>query len=240
MFFSPYNYCPFYRYYKNMDSYKYDSMDIKYKQNNFINSKKTYNKAKINEQILSPDNFKITYPFVENIRNDSLKKIINNKIINEVSNLFKEQVLLPEKVNFIEVIEFYEMPLNKRGLLSILFGIYTYTGGAHGYTAYSSITIDLDTGKVYNFNDLFTTRINYKPILEDKVREYIKQNDIPILEEYKGIDKNQQFYLTPTELVIYYQVYTYTPYAYGLFKIPIPYKDILNLLGPASPIQKLL
>ncbi|NFD91980.1 DUF3298 domain-containing protein, partial [Clostridium botulinum] len=35
-------------------------------------------------------------------------------------------------------------------------------------------------------------------------------------------------------------IYEYTPYAYGLFQVPIPFKDILNLLGPASPIQRLL
>nr|WP_242955144.1 RsiV family protein [Clostridium sporogenes] len=119
--------------------------------------------------------------------------------------------------------------------------MYTYyANAAHGLTAYSSLNIDLNTGQLYKLSDLFTSRINYKPILEQKVREYIKANNVPLIEEYKGLDEDQQFYLTPNSLVLYYPIYKYTPYAYGLFQIPIPFKDILNLLGPVSPIQRLL
>ncbi|AJD32155.1 DUF3298 domain-containing protein [Clostridium sporogenes] len=194
----------------------------------------------LNEQNLQPKNFKITYPFVQDIGNENISKFVNESIDNEVSNLFKDQVLIPRKVNIQEVIGFYEVKLNKSCLLSILFGMYTYyANAAHGFTAYSSLNIDLNTGQIYNLNDLFTSRINYKPILEEKVREYIKENNVPLIEEYKGLHEDQQFYLTPNSLVLYYQVYEYTPYAYGLFQIPIPFKDILNLLGPASPVQRL-
>lgn len=61
-----------------------------------------------------------------------------------------------------------------------------------------------------------------------------------LLEEYKGVTPDQEFYLTPEELVIYYQVYEYNPYVYGLFKIPIKYNDIRSLLGQLSPIQRLV
>ncbi|NFD79087.1 DUF3298 domain-containing protein, partial [Clostridium botulinum] len=129
----------------------------------------------------------------------------------------------------------------KSCLLSILFGIYTYyDNAAHGSTTYSSLNIDIYTGKIYKLSDLFTSRINYEPIVEQKVKEYIKVNNVPLLQEYKGLHEDQQFYLTPNSLVLYYPIYEYTPYAYGLFQVPIPFKDILNLLGPASPIQRLL
>ncbi|EKS4342217.1 DUF3298 and DUF4163 domain-containing protein [Clostridium sporogenes] len=195
----------------------------------------------LNEQNLQPKNFKITYPFVQDIGNENISKFVNESIDNEVSNLFKEQVLIPRKANIQEVIGFYEVKLNKSCLLSILFGMYTYyANAAHGLTAYSSLNIDLNTGQLYKLSDLFTSKINYKPILEQKVREYIKANNVPLIEEYKGLDEDQQFYLTPNSLVLYYPIYKYTPYAYGLFQIPIPFKDILNLLGPVSPIQRLL
>ncbi|WP_251859744.1 DUF3298 and DUF4163 domain-containing protein [Clostridium sp. Marseille-Q2269] len=195
----------------------------------------------LSEQNLQPKNFKITYPFIQEVADEPISKLVNEAIANEVSNLFKQQALIPSKINVEEVIGFYDVKLNNKCILSILFGMYTYyTNAAHGSTLYSSLNIDLDTGKIYKLSDLFTSKINYKPILEEKVRGYIKVNNVPMLEEYKGLDPNQQFYLTPDSLVLYYPVYQYTPYAYGLFQIPIPYKDILNLLGPVSPIQRLL
>ncbi|EJO5346566.1 DUF3298 domain-containing protein [Clostridium botulinum] len=193
------------------------------------------------EQNLQPKNFKITYPLVKDINSKNISKLANEAIVDQVNKLFKDQVLIIEKRNIEEVIGLYEIKLNKNCLLSILFGMYTYyINAAHGLTAYSSLNMDLNTGQIYKLNDLFTSKINYKPVLEQKVREYIRMNNVPLIEEYKGLDENQQFYLTPNSIVLYYPIYKYTPYAYGLFQIPIPFKDILNLLGPASPIQKLL
>lgn len=193
------------------------------------------------EQNIAPASFKLSYPIVTNMADKAVESRINQAIIDEVSRLFKNSVLYPEQINFIEILGTYEIKLNEKGLLSILFSIYTYVyHAAHGITIYSSLTFDTHTGRVYKFSDLFTSKINYIPILNDIARKYIEKNDIMLINEYKGIEPNQEFYLTPDELVIYYQVYAYTPYAYGLFQIPIPYTQIQNLLGPASPVQRLL
>lgn len=238
------NFMPFDNY--NMCKFCYLNRYNQNMHNNFRNYNNYYRECNmetipLNEQILRPKNFRITYPFVKDIGNENISKFVNESIANEVSNLFKEQALPPEKINIQEVIGFYDVKLNKSCLISILFGIYTYyANAAHGSTTYSSLNIDIDTGKIYKLSDLFTSRINYKPILEQKVKEYIKVNNVPLLEEYKGLHEDQQFYLTPNSLVLYYPIYEYTPYAYGLFQVPIPFKDILNLLGPASPIQRLL
>lgn len=174
------------------------------------------------------------------LEDEDLKERINEAIIDEVLYLFKNQVMVAEKINFQEIIGFYKVTLNEKGLLSILFSLYTYTGGAHGYTAYSSLTIDLNTGEIYEFEDLFNPKFYYKGFLDKIIYEKIKEMDVPLIEEYNGITENQQFYLTPESLVIYYQVYEYTPYAYGLFKIEIPYTEIISALGPVSPIQRLI
>jgi hypothetical protein len=195
----------------------------------------------LEEQGISPDSFKLSYPIVTNKVNKEIKFRINQTIIDEVSRLFKNSVLLPEQVDFTDVLGTNEIKLNENGLLSILFSIYTYVyHAAHGITIYSSLTFDTRSGEVIKFSDLFTTRINYIPILSEIAKRYIKENDIMLINEYKGIEPSQEFYLTSNELVLFYQVYAYTPYAYGLLQIPIPYTQILSLLGPASPIQRLL
>jgi hypothetical protein len=197
-------------------------------------------KILLEEATIHPALFSISYPYVSNAENSEVKAQINNSIIAKVDDLFRNSIMLPEKLNFEEIAEFYKVPLNEKGLLSILFGLYTYTGGAHGSTVYNSLTIDLESGRIYEFSDLFNSKMNFTAFLNELIIKEIKQKQIPLINEFKGIEYNQQFYLTPVGLVIYYQIYEYTPYAHGLFEIIVPYSDISNILSPLSPIHKLI
>ncbi len=192
-------------------------------------------------QNLMPPKFKISYPVIDNPNSkDNITKI-NNAIVDEVDKLFRNQVLRPEVIDFVEVLGTYEITLNKNGILSILFDLYVYQNkAAHGFTLYSSITANVEKGKVYSFNDLFNPKIYYVPMLNELAQKYIKENNILLINKYNGITKNQQYYLTENSLVLYYQIYEYTPYVYGLFKIEIPYSKILNIISPTGPIPKVL
>jgi hypothetical protein len=215
---------------------------------NFYNSKnnnKNYrdeDAVKLQEQKLKPTEFAISYPVIppsEDKGDDIIK--VNNAITNEVSELFKSQVLKPEVLNFNEVLGIYETMLNKKGILSILFSMYTYVNkSAHGFTQYSSITANVKNGQIYSFSDLFNSKVYYVGFLNEIVKQYIKENNFQLINEYHGITENQSYYLTPNSLVIYYQVYEYTPYYYGLFKIEIPYNKISNIISPVGPIAKLI
>lgn len=201
----------------------------------------TNGKAVLNEQKLVPQKVNIMYPFVVNENNDRIKAKVNEEIIDAVGKLFKNQVLLPEKTDFIEIFVVYEIGINKNYILSILFSIYTYVyHAAHGLTVYSSITINTKTGKTYSFSDLFNPKMNYLGVLTLMVNKYIKDNNIQLINPFKGVTNNQEFYLTDKNLILYYQVYEYTPYYYGIFKVPIPYTEIKNILSPMSPINRLI
>jgi len=231
------NYCGNYEF-CNQCQYRY------YHYSNYeevTRNEKILKSTELGEQVLKPKKFSISYPFIKNEDNiESISKV-NKAIIDEVNSLFKTGVLLPEEVEFYEVLGNYEVMLNEKGLLSILFNLYTYINkAAHGYTSYGSITANIQTGKVYSFSDLFNPKIYYVGFLNEIAQEYIKTNNITLINKYNGITPNQQYYLTPDKLVLYYQVYEYTPYYYGLFKIEIPYEKIRNLLTPFSPINKLL
>ncbi len=176
--------------------------------------------------------------------NQSREEIINSlnqAIIDKVAGLFKSQVLVPEQVDFSEVYGTYEDTLNENGIVSILFDMYTYVNkAAHGLSVYDSITFNANTGQIYSFSDLFNPRTNYIAELNRLAQEYIQRNNVTLTTPFGGVEENQAFYLTPDSLVMYYQVYEYTPYYYGLFKIEIPYNRIRNLLGPLSPINQLI
>lgn len=212
--------------------------------NNRCNINKEYRNdegVELQQQKLMPNKFCMLYPFIPNENNKENFTKINNGIINEVSELFKRQVIKPEVLDFNEILETYEVKLNERKILSILFSMYTYINkAAHGYTAYSSITVNVETGQIYNFSDLFNGKVCYIITLNELSKQYIKDNNINLINEYKGITEDQQYYLTPTSLVLYYQVYEYTPYYYGLFKIEIPYEKLKNIQIPGGPISKFL
>ena len=166
---------------------------------------------------------------------------LNQAIIDKVAGLFKSQVLVPEQVDFSEVYGTYEDTLNENGIVSILFDMYTYVNkAAHGLSVYDSITFNANTGQIYSFSDLFNPRTNYIAELNRLAQEYIQRNNVTLTTPFGGVEEDQDFYLTPDSLVMYYQVYQYTPYYYGLFKIEIPYNRIRNLLGPLSPINQLI
>lgn len=196
-------------------------------------------KAELEEQKISPEEFKLLYPYVNNLNEDAIKKV-NSAIIDTEMDLFKNNVLIPSPIDFKTIVSSYSVPLNQKGLLSILFELYYYTGGAHGNTVFDSLTIDLNSGEIYKFNDLFNPKLDYIPQLNEISIRKAKESGVPLLAEYKGLTEDQKFYLVPNFLVLYYQLYQYTPYAYGRFEVKIPYTEIQSLLYPLSPIQKLL
>lgn len=199
------------------------------------------NGVQLQQQNLMPDKFSIDYPVIPNANNKENIAKINNGILDEVNGLFRSQVLIPEVTDFNEILGTYVVTLNEKGILSALFSLYTYVNrAAHGFTAYSSITVNLETGKIYSFSDLFNPKLYYVGFLNELAEQYIKENNIELINQYKGITPDQQYYLTPNSLVLYYQVYEYTPYYYGLFKIEIPYNKISNLITPLSPIARFL
>ncbi|MDD3223552.1 MAG: DUF3298 domain-containing protein [Clostridium sp.] len=212
--------------------------DVSY---NINNNYRSDDSIELKQQKLMPEKLGILYPFIPNPDNKENLTKINNGIINEVSELFRSQVLKPEVIDFNEILGTYEVKLNQNGILSILFSMYTYINkAAHGFTAYVSITVNVETGQIYNFSDLFNGKVCYIIILNELANQYIKDKNISLINEYNGISENQQYYLTPNSLVLYYQVYEYTPYYYGLFKIEIPYDKLKNIQMPGGPISKFL
>lgn len=197
--------------------------------------------AAVEEQKIKPDEFSISYPVIHSGESADKFKEANNKIVDEVDKLFKSQVLLPEVVDFTDIIGTYDITVNKNQILSVLFGMWTYVrGAAHGFTQYGAVTLNVNTGHVYSFSELFNPKVYYIQTINDLAKDYIRKNNIDLINEYKGIDKNQEYYLTQTSLVLFYQIYRYTPYSYGLFKIEIPYDEIENIISPVGPISRIM
>ena len=77
----------------------------------------------------------------------------------EKTNIETEELHWPT-----QVILNYRVAYNQKGLLSIIFDDYLYTGGAHGITGRHGYTADIKTGVSYALKDLFVPGTGLLPI----------------------------------------------------------------------------
>jgi len=110
--------------------------------------------------------------------------------------------------------------------LSIYIDYYSYTGGAHGFTERRAYNIDLTTGQELGLSDLFAPEYDYISIINEAVSKQIQANPDVFFDGemgFKGIDRNQPYYIKDGNLVIYFGLYEIAPYAAGIqeFKIPL-------------------
>jgi len=181
----------------------------------------------------------VYYPMVVGLRNLAVQQRINNTILQQVHTLIREQHYYDYPNT--EVTGSYELKTNERGVLSLSIINYAITqGAAHGLTVVKSLTFDVQTGRSYQLKDLFKPNSNYVQVLSDIIQQQIKQRDIPLLEPFKGIRPDQDFYIADKSLVVYFQLYEIAPYVYGLQYFPISVYEIQKIITEDGPLGKML
>lgn len=199
--------------------------------------------AQIVEKRIEQDGINIVYPQVTGLPDTEVQERINQVIEERVYGLIAEQRKWPDEagMKILEMLGTYNIEVNKNGILSVRFENYMYPEhAAHGTTMVDSVTVDLNTGKVYTLRDLFKPGTDYIITLNKMISEQFKERDIPMINEFKGITVKQDYYLTPADLVIYFQAYEYTPGSVGIPEFKIPYRIIINYINEEGPIGRLL
>jgi hypothetical protein len=184
-------------------------------------------------------NFKVYYPAVWGLQNSAAQYIINNTIIGLVNELIKNQ-FYPDESFIPDVTGTYEIKNNQRNILSLTIENYTYAGGAHGLTLLKSLTFDIKTGKNYELKELFKDGADYVKVLSDIISSQIKDRNIFTLNEFKSIKPDQDFYIADKVLVVYFQLYEITPYAFGFPYFPISVYEIKDIIDEEGPLGKML
>lgn len=188
----------------------------------------------------------VDYPSVIRMRNPAVQKKINDAIVYTVNKLIRDQVHQLVDVQGINPLPnmtmqgFYEIKTNERDVLSLSIGNYTIAEhAAHGLTIVKSLTFDVNTGKIYELGELFKQGSNYVKVLSDIVAVQIKERNITLLGEFKGIRPNQDYYISDKVLVIYFQVYEIAAYVYGLVYFPISVYEIQDIIAENSPLGRM-
>lgn len=141
----------------------------------------------------------------------------------------------------------YERSNFSKNIVSYIFYIYTFTGGAHGNTSIITKNFNIETLDEINLNSVFEEDENYLEkiskitinhlkdnlISEDATSDSIKFSEEWIEEGASQKKENyQRFTLTPKEIVFYFEQYQVAPYSDGVQEVRIPFYEIDNFLKP--------
>lgn len=172
----------------------------------------------------------VYYPRVTGMQNRQLQDLINSTIVKENQQLITQQTGAMD-TTVVDLYGYYEIKNNQRDVLSLSLSNYVYHyHAAHGMTVIKSLTFDLQKGNQVSLKDLFKPGSDYVKRLSELISIQIKQRDIPLLVDFQAIKPDQDFYIADKALIIYFQLYEITPYAYGFPMFPISVYDLQDII----------
>lgn len=179
----------------------------------------------------------IYYPFVYGFSDNEVQKKINYEITTLMYNLISE---LRRRDLITYISGSYEIKTNERNVLSItLTGLGDFQG-VHPITIVKALTVDIETGDVYQLSDLFKSDSDYIKVLSEMVYKQIKEHDIPLLGEFKGVKPNQDYYIADKGLIIYFQQYEIAPYVAGLPYFLDPIYNLQDLIPEDGILERMI
>ncbi|XID92400.1 stalk domain-containing protein [Paenibacillaceae bacterium WGS1546] len=174
----------------------------------------------------------IHYPQISGFANEAVQKKINETLKTDAElNAEVARRTLSDSLgdgDFGYSVSFegtYTVTYNADGKLSLYVDYYTYSGGAHGSTARATYTFDLATGKLLTLKDAAGGNERYVAIINDKIQSQIKARRLTLLNPFRTIEPNRDFFLKPSGIVVFFTEYEYTPYAAGMPEFEIPYSE---------------
>ncbi|MFC1767826.1 DUF3298 domain-containing protein [Candidatus Margulisiibacteriota bacterium] len=174
----------------------------------------------------------IKYPRVEGLADKSMQNSINDIFYSSAFKLWNGNTALVKKSTkgYSYYVD-YSVTRRTDGFISVRFeeslNLPFY---AHPFNKVCGITVNLKDGSIYSLKDLFKPGSNYRTVLNSILKEGVeaqaKKINVPLLAEFKGIDKDQEFYLTRDSIVVYWQQAVYLPSYLGALKVKVPYSKI--------------
>ncbi|RKN74161.1 DUF3298 and DUF4163 domain-containing protein [Paenibacillus ginsengarvi] len=196
--------------------------------------------AVISKKVMLKPRLQIRYPQLSGLPDRKAQTMMNDRIMRLVYQMIQDQGYVQDTGK--EMNGTYEVRLNGDGLISIVFQSYARSrGDVNGRALQKSLTMDLRDGREYRVRDLFRQDSEFKPIIDAILLRQIEESDVPISEAtpFRGVGPDQDFYLTRSELVVYFQQYEYTPETSGFPTFPIAYSELTDIAAPEGPMARL-
>ena len=123
----------------------------------------------------------------------------------------------------------YDITTNNSKLVSILFTVErTDRKDRTVENYYSALTFDAVTGKELKLGDLLAS--GYDKALGTIMDDKISQLSVPVNAAYKGVEKNQEFYIQKSGIVFFFTPNKYTTFGDGQLFLPFELTDLRGLL----------
>lgn len=191
----------------------------------------------------------IVYPVIVLKNNPNAEKLINSHIAMEVNEYYRyvSDFLYDSAISYLkesqennfpflgyEAYMNYVITYNDNCFLSYYYDKYEFTGGAHGMTLRSSDTFELMRGTKIPLYCYFKKGADYRRMLMFEIMkladERLKKEPGIFFDDYemlimKNFDEDNYF-LSPEGLSVYYQHYDIAPYSTGIVVFTIPYETI--------------
>lgn len=128
-----------------------------------------------------------------------------------------------------------DIKYNNNDFLSVVEEENMFTGGAHGMIVRNSCNIDFRNKKQIYLDDLFEAE-GYENVLNRMIDELLQKRGEDYTELWKipriQAEHQYNFYITETDLVIYFQPYDLSYYARGFVEFPLSLTDLRGHLKP--------
>lgn len=180
----------------------------------------------------------VKYPVVSGLENAEAEATINKAIKAKVQSFLQDtqkqakELGAPAKDSEMsyDIDSGYKVTYNSNGVVSVLLMNYVFLGGAHGYSIDTGMTFSLKDGKQIQLSDLLKSNSNYRKDIDKVINAKIKKdaaNDVTMVDQFKGIAANQEYYLTDSGLTIFFQQGEIGANAAGTPKFPITFKQAI-------------
>lgn len=198
-----------------------------------------YNSFTFKEET-SSYSIRVNYP---HSGNKQIESILRDYIDDYVTSFKKDSAKKISPKNNLDIS--YEKSNFSKDIVSYIFYIYTFTGGAHGNTTIVTKTFDIKTLNEISLDKVFLEEEDYLSKISEITKSQLKENLIPKeattdsikfseewIEEGASLKKEnyQKFILTPKHIVFYFEQYQVAPYSEGIQEVKIPFYEIDNLL----------
>nr|WP_319489215.1 DUF3298 and DUF4163 domain-containing protein [uncultured Caproiciproducens sp.] len=162
---------------------------------------------------------------------DVFYRYIANTLYSQAIQFYKDTQVNGFPFHAYDAVLNYSLTYNENCFLSFYRDQYEYTGGAHGNTIRSSDTWNLQNGRLYPLARFFRPHTNYQYLLTQQIIKQADQNmqENPgvYFDDYRSLIvkyfNEQNYYLTPPGVAVYYQQYEIAPYSTGIVVFTIPY-----------------
>lgn len=193
----------------------------------------------------------IDYPQIAGLENSTVEIKINKFLEEE----FKQSIAWYDEIQtdsaYYEDISYdmqysfetgYTIEYNTTKFISIVLNHYQFTGGAHGNYFALGYNIRIPDGKNLTLKDIIMS--DSFDILAEECEQAILESyqtntllEAGLFEDEIVIEEDQDFYITPTGLVIQFDPYEVGPYAMGEIIAEIPFEKIKDILKDNLPFS---